>query len=302
MAQHPVEGRAGGGRPRPSAGASRRRSCRKQAPHGGANGPVQGSHCRLPCRSTSRSCACQGEDLGGRWWTRGARGVRALTPEAGHCHSRWVYLVSEGRDETRGTAMNIFLAGASGVLGRALVPQLVARGHTRLRRYSPRVHELHRPSGDHLEAVLAFELENRAYFARSINDRGDGVYETFSGHHDAFLAEQDAGVCAFYVLLDRDGSIVGRFNLYDLDGGATRVGYRVAEQVAGRGVATEALRDLCRMAATDHGLRVPSAESSRANIASQRVLEKAGFTVTGSCVVDGDPGLNFTLAFTHEPT
>src|SRR5262249_10958112 len=32
-------------------------------------------------------------------------------------------------DETRGAAMKVFVAGATGVLGRALVPMLVARGH-----------------------------------------------------------------------------------------------------------------------------------------------------------------------------
>src|SRR5215218_6165097 len=31
--------------------------------------------------------------------------------------------------ETRGAVMKVFVAGATGVLGRALVPQLVARGH-----------------------------------------------------------------------------------------------------------------------------------------------------------------------------
>jgi [ribosomal protein S5]-alanine N-acetyltransferase len=164
------------------------------------------------------------------------------------------------------------------------------------------MYELHRLSRDHLEAVLAFELENRTYFARYVTDRGDEFYETFSEHHDALLAEQDAGVCAFYVLVDRDGSIVGRFNLYDLNDGAANVGYRVAEEVTGRGVATEALRDLCRKAATDHGLRTVSGETSRANVASQRVLEKAGFATTGSCVIAGKPGLKSTLALAHEPT
>src|SRR5437016_7867321 len=120
----------------------------------------------------------------------------------------------------------------------------------RLRSYSPRVRELHRLSADHLEALLAFELENRAYFARPLTDRGDEFYETFSRHHDALLADQDTGVCAFYVLVDRDGSIVGRFNLYELFDGAAEVGYRVAERVAGCGVATDALRVLCRKAAT----------------------------------------------------
>ena len=153
-----------------------------------------------------------------------------------------------------------------------------------------------------MEAVFAFELDNRAYFATSISDRGDEFYETFSRQHDALLAQQAAGVCAFYVLVDRDESIVGHFNLYDLEHGAARVGYRVAEHVAGRGVATEALRDLCRKAAADHGLRVLTAKTSTANVASQRVLEKAGFTATGSCVVAGDPGLKYTLALAHEPT
>src|SRR5688500_20398873 len=38
------------------------------------------------------------------------------------------YLVSEG-NETEGAVMKVFVAGATGVLGRQLVPQLVARGH-----------------------------------------------------------------------------------------------------------------------------------------------------------------------------
>jgi len=38
---------------------------------------------------------------------------------------------------------------------------------------------------------------------------------------------------------------VGRFNPYDLKDGTAEVGYRVAEQVAGCGVATSTLRELC---------------------------------------------------------
>jgi ribosomal-protein-alanine N-acetyltransferase len=156
--------------------------------------------------------------------------------------------------------------------------------------------ELQRLTSDHLEAVLAFELENRAYFAKSVSDRGDEFFETFAEHHRARLDEQEAGICVFSVLVDRDASVVGRFNLYDLENGAARVGYRVAERVAGRGVATEALSDLCRKAADDHGLRTLTADTSTANLASQRVLEKAGFASSGTCVVGGKPGLKFTAA------
>lgn len=162
--------------------------------------------------------------------------------------------------------------------------------------------ELQRLTDDHLKAVLAFEVENRAYFARSVTDRGDQFYESLAEHHRALLDEQEAGICVFYVLVDRDGSIVGRFNLYDLKNGAAAVGYRVAERVTGRGVATEAVSNLCRKAAGDHGLRMLTADTSTANVASQRVLVKAGFAPTGTCVVAGKPGVRFTLSLADVPS
>ncbi len=154
---------------------------------------------------------------------------------------------------------------------------------------------------DHLDAANAFEVENRAYFAGSIADRGDEFYAHLPERHDALLAEQAAGVCAFYVLVDdRTGAIVGRFNLYDLQEGAAEVGYRVAEAFAGRGVATRALRELCHRAAHDHALTRLSAEASRTNLASQRVLEKAGFAAEGACMVDGEPGTRFARSLRAE--
>src|ERR1700690_2991895 len=108
--------------------------------------------------------------------------------------------------------------------------------------------ELQRLRSDHEAAVLAFELTNRAYFAESISDRGDAFFEQFTAGHRALLAEQEAGVCVFHVLVDEDEQVVGRFNLYDLVDRKASVGYRVAQRVAGRGVATAGLRDLCRIA------------------------------------------------------
>jgi ribosomal-protein-alanine N-acetyltransferase len=133
----------------------------------------------------------------------------------------------------------------------------------------------------HAPAVLAFELANRAYFAASIPDRGNEFFDQFTDRYTALLAEQDAGVCAFYVLVAEDGSVVGRFNLYDLEDGTARLGYRVAERVAGRGMATAAVRRLCRVAATTHGLRELHAATSHENAASRRVLIKAGFVPVG---------------------
>ena len=56
---------------------------------------------------------------------------------------------------------------------------------------------------------------------------------------------------------------------------------RVAQHVAGRGVATATVRELCRLAAARHGLHTLRAATSSANVASQKVLTKAGFVPVG---------------------
>jgi [ribosomal protein S5]-alanine N-acetyltransferase len=143
------------------------------------------------------------------------------------------------------------------------------------------VPELQRLRAGHAPAVLAFELANRAYFAASISDRGDEFFDQFAERHGAMLAEQEAGLCAFHVLVDDDGSVLGRFNLFDIEDGSAHLGYRVAQHVAGRGVATATVRDLCRLAAAEYGLRALQAAVSRENVASQKVLVKAGFHPIG---------------------
>ncbi len=141
--------------------------------------------------------------------------------------------------------------------------------------------ELQRLHAGHASAVLAFELANRAYFAASISDRGDEFYDRFTDRHSALLCEQEAGICAFYVLVAEDGSVLGRFNLYDFEDGTAGLGYRVAQHVAGRGVATATVRELCRLAAAQHGLRTLRAATSHNNVASQKVLTKAEFVPVG---------------------
>ncbi|MCX4452880.1 GNAT family N-acetyltransferase [Streptomyces sp. NBC_01728] len=142
----------------------------------------------------------------------------------------------------------------------------------------PELKQLH---AGHAPAVLAFELANRAYFAASVSDRGDEFFDQFADQHSALLAEQEGGMGAFYVLVAEDGSVLGRFNLYRFGDGTADLGYRVAQHVAGRGVATAAVRELCRLAVVRHGLRTLRAATSHNNAASQRVLTKAGFVPVG---------------------
>lgn len=141
--------------------------------------------------------------------------------------------------------------------------------------------ELKRLHVDHAPAVLAFELANRAYFAASVPDRGDDFFDRFTDRFNALLAEQEAGICAFHVLVAEDGSVLGRFNLVDIEDRAAELGYRVAQHVADRGVATGTVRKLCGLAAARHGLRALRAAATRRNVASQKVLTKAGFVPVG---------------------
>jgi len=143
------------------------------------------------------------------------------------------------------------------------------------------VPELERLHAGHAPAVLAFELANRAYFAASVSDRGDEFFGQFTERHSALLAEQEAGIGAFYVLVAEDGSVLGRFNLVFAGEGTAELGYRVAQHVAGRGVATATVRELCQLAAARYGLRTLRAATSRENAASRKVLAKAGFVPAG---------------------
>jgi len=143
------------------------------------------------------------------------------------------------------------------------------------------VPRLERLQAGHAPAVLAFERDNRTYFAASISDRGDEFFAEFPSRYGAMLAEQEAGTGAFYVLVAEDGSVLGRFNLYGLADGTAVLGYRVAQRAAGRGVATASVRELCQIAAARHGLRTLRAATSHDNAASQRVLAKAGFVPVG---------------------
>lgn len=152
---------------------------------------------------------------------------------------------------------------------------------------------------DHASAVLAFERANRTYFAAFISDRGDAYFDEFSERYEELLAKRETRRDAYYVRVDDDGSVLGRFNLYEIEDGAAEVGYRVAERVAGRGVATAGVRELCRLAASEHGLRRLGARTAHENVASQAVLAKAGFVPTGEVDVAGRPGIWFARDITQ---
>ena len=84
--------------------------------------------------------------------------------------------------------------------------------------------------------------------------------------------------------------MLGRFNLVDLEDGTAELGCRIAQRFAGRGVPTATVRELCRLAAAQYGLRTLRAATTYDNVASQNVLAKAGFVPAGPAEPGGRPG------------
>ncbi|MEV5986844.1 GNAT family N-acetyltransferase [Streptomyces sp. NPDC052051] len=157
---------------------------------------------------------------------------------------------------------------------------------------------LERLRADHEPALLAFERENREYFARSVPDRGDAYFAEFASLLRARLAEQDAGLCHFHVVLDDRGALIGRVNIVDVVAGRAELGYRIGERAAGRGVATAMVGEVCRVAATEYGLLELTALVARANPASAAVLLHNAFTAVEETSVGGQPGVRYRRRLT----
>lgn len=157
----------------------------------------------------------------------------------------------------------------------------------------PSMPELQLVRPDHAVAVLAFERDNRGYFAASIPDRGDAFFAEFDERFAQLLASQAAGTDLFHVLMADAGEVVGRVNLTKVADGAAELGYRIARKAAGCGLATAAVREIRGLAAARYGLTKLRARVTRDNPASRRVLERNGFVVVGELTLNDKPAESF---------
>ena len=146
---------------------------------------------------------------------------------------------------------------------------------------------------DHASALLAFEQENRAYFAASIPDRGDEFFTEFDTRYAQLLARQAAGTDYIHLLVTEHGEVVGRVNLVEVADGSAELGYRIAQKVARQGLAAAAVRRVRVLAATEYGLIRLHARATLDNPASRKVLEHNGFVAKGSLTLNGKPALSY---------
>jgi len=137
---------------------------------------------------------------------------------------------------------------------------------------------------EHAPALAAAYVANRQHLAPWDPVRPEGFF-TVTGQETAVLgqlAAVDRGT-AFAWLLVRGEEVVGRVNLNNVVQGVFRsahAGYWVAAAHVGQGLATTAVRYACDQGRA-HGLHRVEAGTLVHNTASQRVLERSGFTRIG---------------------
>lgn len=101
---------------------------------------------------------------------------------------------------------------------------------------------------------------------------------------EAALGRHEHGTAAPFVILDDDGSVAGRVTLSGIVQGpfqSCSMGYWLAEDRTGRGLATQAVAAAVEHAFTTLGLHRVEAATLLANTASQKVLARNGFEEFG---------------------
>jgi ribosomal-protein-alanine N-acetyltransferase len=97
---------------------------------------------------------------------------------------------------------------------------------------------------------------------------------------EAALARHRRGEGLPFVVLDDRGEVAGRVTLSGIIRGVFQscsMGYWLAKDQTGKGLATEAVRAAVAVAFTELGLHRVQAETVVANVPSQKVLSRAGF-------------------------
>lgn len=142
-----------------------------------------------------------------------------------------------------------------------------------------------RPTLADVDALFAFERDNRAFFEATINARPAACYSIDGVAQVVTHAMQDAGDdLGYQYLVKVAGRIVGRVNLSGVRRAhfhSAVLGYRIGEAACGKGYAGEAVRQVLGIAFGELGLARIEADCRVENAGSVRVLLRNGFTQFG---------------------
>ena len=120
-----------------------------------------------------------------------------------------------------------------------------------------------------IDVLFLHQLDPEANLMAAVYPRDE---HTFRAQFETIA--KDAKVIARAIL--SNGELVGHINCFEMDG-HDAVGYWIAREHWGRGVATRALE----LFLEEVSIRPLFARVAKHNVASIRVLEKCGFVITG---------------------
>ncbi|MFN2747924.1 MULTISPECIES: GNAT family N-acetyltransferase [Bacillus] len=137
------------------------------------------------------------------------------------------------------------------------------------------------------EACLKLQIDNRAFFERFSMERSDDFYtlegqkQRLTTFYDKMQEDEDY---YFGIFLQANDALIGTINLFQVLRGALQcafIGYFLDEKHNGKGYTTEACRLMVEFAFEELKLHRIEAGVMPHNLASIRVLEKAGFHKEG---------------------
>ena len=139
-----------------------------------------------------------------------------------------------------------------------------------------------------LEPLVRYANNRKIWL--NLRDRFPHPYAKADGQRFIRSMRQADPETAFAVVGEAAGGI-GFMLQHDVDRASAEIGYWLGEPFWGRGIATEALAAMTRYAIDTHGLTRVFAVPFAHNVASCRVLEKAGFVLEArlrrSAIKDG---------------
>ncbi|WP_373973686.1 GNAT family N-acetyltransferase [Chitinibacter sp. SCUT-21] len=145
---------------------------------------------------------------------------------------------------------------------------------------------LHAPSLNDYADLLAFEIDNRAFFEARINARPASYYSEAGLIAAIEQAQKERSEDRAYQFLVRNLSqqLLARVNLTQVRRQhfhSAQLGYRVAQAAQGQGVAKQAVRQILAFAFDELQLQRVEAVVMESNLASIAVLKANGFQQYG---------------------
>jgi len=136
----------------------------------------------------------------------------------------------------------------------------------------------------------------------NLRDRFPHPYTKSDGQRFIRTMRQANPETAFAIVVDAEAAGgIGFMLQHDVDRASTEIGYWLGEPFWGRGIVTEALAAMTKYAIETHGVTRVFAVPFAHNVASCRVLEKAGYVLEArlrrSAIKDGRVVDQFQYAF-----